>query len=102
MPHIGYHTLLALMALCNSEKFAIQWFREPKYTSSNLYNNKPSYFPGNHFFIFFFTLGPSLLGVLFCRQNIFFIYINADFFLHRMMQKISYTPTPGTKYIGGI
>ena len=23
---MGYHTLLALVALCNSEKFAIQWF----------------------------------------------------------------------------
>ena len=27
MTHMGYHTLLALVALCNSEKFAIQWFR---------------------------------------------------------------------------
>ena len=27
MTHMGYHTLLALVALCNAEKLAIQWFR---------------------------------------------------------------------------
>ena len=49
MTHLGYHTLLALMALCNYEKFAIQWFPITIYTSI-LYYNKLCYFPRNHFF----------------------------------------------------
>ena len=57
MTHIGYHTL------SSSGVMQFRGFVSTIYTSSNLYFNKPCYFPGNHFCFCFFLPGPQPISL---------------------------------------
>ena len=88
MEYLGCHTLLSL-AVCNCEKFDIQWFVCNIYTSSKLYDNKPWSFQGSHFF----SLGPSLntlrlIKGLFRRCNKMIIYVECNILLLKSVIKI--------------
>ena len=89
MTLMGCHTLLALVALCNCETFAILWFDAhyiflQNYTIINLTTFRKTIFD------FFFTQGPILYTKVIKQKSNMYILISVKHLCNMFLKMLSF------------